>query len=114
GKAIILQGFGADSLFYVYSMPDFRFLYTWGARGEGPGEFPRGAKLDDMYYGDVDSLLIEERNTLRAYRADDAGFDPLHVRPVPRSHRFFTRSALPCGFIAERTASRQEKEVENF
>lgn len=39
-----------------------------------------------MYYGDVDSLLIEERNTLRAYRADDAGFELLHERPVPRAN----------------------------
>lgn len=113
-KAIILQGFGADSLFYVYSMPDFRFLYTWGARGEGPGEFPRGAKLDDMYYGDVDSLLIEERNTLRAYRADDAGFELLHERPVPRSKLFVTRYSLPYGFTGERKAPSQEKEVEYF
>lgn len=28
-----------DTVFYVYSLPDFQLCYTFGRRGEGPGEF---------------------------------------------------------------------------
>ena len=29
-----------EDIFYVYKLPGFEFMYTWGKRGSGPGEFP--------------------------------------------------------------------------
>lgn len=37
GKAVV-QSDGTDTVYYVYSLPDFRYLYAGGTKGEGPEE----------------------------------------------------------------------------
>lgn len=37
GKAVI-QSSGTDTMYYVYSLPDFRYMYAGGTKGEGPEE----------------------------------------------------------------------------
>ena len=38
GKAIIFSP-KSDSVFYVYRLPDFKYLYSFGSKGEGPEDF---------------------------------------------------------------------------
>ena len=56
GKAIV-QAQGTDSLFYVYRLPDFRFLYTWGRRGDGPGEFA-AVTIANAWDGDTGEVML--------------------------------------------------------
>ena len=39
GKMIVPSS-GTDTIFYVYALPDFRYLYSGVVRGEGPGDLP--------------------------------------------------------------------------
>lgn len=38
-NAVAVKTPDAD-MFYVYKLPGFEFMYSWGKRGDGPGEFP--------------------------------------------------------------------------
>lgn len=41
GDKAVVMGDGSDNLFYVYGLPDFKFLYSTGKSGEGPDDFGR-------------------------------------------------------------------------
>lgn len=41
GDKVVVMGGGSEDLFYVYGMPDFKFLYSTGKSGEGPDDFGR-------------------------------------------------------------------------
>lgn len=113
GKAVV-QTLRMDSLFYVYSLPDFRFLYAWGRRGNGPGEILPTQMLN-AFDGDTDSLVLRftAPATFRTYRVGQEAFtatDTLAVRSDGRG--FSLRRPFPHGFVGDiRIKNKEEKEV---
>ena len=113
GKAVV-QTLRMDSLFYVYSLPDFRFLYAWGRMGNGPGEMLPTQMLN-AFDGDTDSLVLRftAPATFRTYRVGQEAFtatDTLAVRSDGRG--FSLRRPFPHGFVGDiRIKNKEEKEV---
>ncbi len=113
GKAVV-QTLRMDSLFYVYSLPDFRFLYAWGRRGNGPGEMLPTQMLN-AFDGDTDSLVLRftAPATFRTYRVGQEAFtatDTLAIRSDGRG--FSLRRPFPHGFVGDiQVKDREEKEV---
>ena len=100
GKAVV-QSDMTDSLFYVYSLPDFRFLYTWGRRGEGPGEFA-AVTVVNARDGDTGALMLEDyrRKSIRAFAVGDSSFIPQDILPTFPDEKAFTDDRpLPGGFL---------------
>lgn len=101
GKAVV-QSRATDSLFYVYSLPDFRFLYTWGRRGNGPGEFTSAVTIATARDGDTGELWLQDYGTqkllgistgdLSIYRRDTCS-----THPDKKNHS--DDRPLPGGFI---------------
>lgn len=62
GMAILHNLPEKDTLFYVYSLPDFRFLYKWGRVGQGPDEFINPSFIpsvgDDIYISTWQSTCL--------------------------------------------------------
>lgn len=55
----VLTSRGTDSVFYVYSLPDFSFKYMYGTKGQGPGEFPEYVSLANDDSGDTGCFAIK-------------------------------------------------------
>lgn len=101
GKAVV-QSRTTDSLFYVYNLPDFRFLYTWGRRGNGPGEFTSSVTIASAWDGDTGELWLQDYGTqkllgvsagdLSLYRQDTCSV-------YPDKKNYSDDRLLPGGFL---------------
>ena len=101
GKAVVVSE-NTDSVFYVYRLPDFRFLYTWGRRGSGPGEFPNQVRFVDGDDGDTGMLTtVNGRN--KSFDAFEAGGREMALKKTSSMFResvFLDDRPLPCGWMA--------------
>jgi hypothetical protein len=69
-KAVILDN-GKESLFKVFSLPDFSLLYSFGKQGEGPDEFSFVSANSLQKRGD--DLVVISGTTLRKIRMEEEG-----------------------------------------
>lgn len=99
----VVQSAGTDSVFYVYSLPDFRFLYTWGSWGEGPDEF-MGVSLANASYGDTGEIVLYDsrRKSFRTFGVTDGPWEQTDSVPLPSVRASFNLlRALPHRFVGE-------------
>lgn len=73
-KAVVMSA-GSEDLFYVYGLPDFKFLYSTGKSGEGPDDFGRckflnGDATDGVLYVDEFSKRLA-----KFFSVDDNNFN---------------------------------------
>lgn len=68
GKAVI-QSDGTDTVYYVYSLPDFRYLYAGGTKGEGPEELGSPYMLGDNPYMKTFWIVDWSKGTLTDFQA---------------------------------------------
>ena len=73
-KAVVMSA-GSEDLFYVYGLPDFKFLYSTGKSGEGPDDFGRCKFLN----GDATEgvLYVDEfsKRLAKFFSVDDNNFN---------------------------------------
>lgn len=84
GDKVVVQSIKTDSLFFVYGLPDFRFLYSTGSKGEGPDDFAYPMK---MSVTPSEKLLISSQGKLKNtfVRVTDTGFVMEKQLPMPPS-----------------------------
>lgn len=63
GKAVV-QSDGTDTVYYMYSLPDFRYMYAGGTKGEGPDDFgacgfeDSDVRMPDVYVNEYSKYRI--------------------------------------------------------
>ena len=111
GKAIV-QAQGTDSLFYVYRLPDFRFLYTWGRRGDGPGEFA-AVTIANAWDGDTGEVMLQDfrSNALKVFSVGDTTWVQDTLPSFPDSKVFSDDRPLAGEFLGtKKLADGREEE----
>lgn len=107
GKAVVVSE-STDSVFYVYSLPDFGFLYAWGHRGGGPGEFPNYVRFVDSADGDTGSLTLENYRG-KTFDAFEAGDREMTLKKTsstfPDQTTFLESRPLPSGWLTTKRVS---------
>ena len=108
GKAVV-QSQNTDSVFYVFSLPDFRFLYTWGRRGMGPGEFS-AVTISDAWDGDTGGLCLQDfrARQLLGINVGDLSFYRQDTCAYP-DRNFSDSRLLPGGFIGTKKISTDDR-----
>lgn len=100
GKAVVVSE-DTDSVFYVYSLPDFGFLYAWGRRGGGPGEFPNYVRFVDGADGDTGALTVENYRG-KTFDAFEVGEREMALKKTsstfPDQTTFLESRPLPSGW----------------
>ena len=105
GKAVV-RSQSTDSVFYVYSLPDFRFLYTWGRRGQGPGEFSL-VSIVNAWDGDTGELWLQDFRS-RQFLGMNVGTVSLYRQDTclyPDMKDFSESRPLSGGFIGTKKVS---------
>ena len=111
GKAIV-QAQGTDSLFYVYRLPDFRFLYAWGRRGDGPGEFA-AVTIANAWDGDTGEVMLQDfrSNALKVFSVGDTTWVQTDTLPsFPDSKVFSDDRPLAGGFLGTKKLAEGREE----
>ncbi|MDD4820814.1 MAG: hypothetical protein PHD21_08280, partial [Flavobacteriales bacterium] len=73
GKAVVVSP-QTDSLFYVYSLPDFQYQYMCGTKGEGPNDFSPWAGFLQSGNGDTGTLWMRNKgDDFEYYTVADKG-----------------------------------------
>ena len=72
GKCVIMSD-DTDSVFYVYSMPDFSFMYPAMTKGEGPDEIGSAYMIKHAAGYPGFSFIDYYKNNIKTYRASAAG-----------------------------------------
>ena len=73
GDVALILSEKTDTVFYAYGLPDFRFLYKQGIRGQGPDDFSYPAICpypSDSIFA-VSQIM---KNEVGLYRIDREGF----------------------------------------
>lgn len=107
GKVVVVSE-STDSVFYVYSLPDFSFLYAWGRRGSGPGEFPNYVRFVNDADGDTGTLTMENYlgKTFDAFEVGDRGMTLKKTSSTfPDQAVFLDSRPLPSGWLATKRVS---------
>ena len=111
GKAIV-QAQGTDSLFYVYRLPEFRFLYAWGRRGDGPGEFA-AVTIANAWDGDTGEVMLQDfrSNALKVFSVGDTTWVQTDTLPsFPDSKVFSDDRPLAGGFLGTKKLAEGREE----
>lgn len=107
GKAVVVSE-STDSVFYVYSLPDFSFLYAWGRRGSGPGEFPNYVRFVDGADGDTGMLTVENYRG-KTFDAFEVGDREMGLKKIsstfPDKTVFLDSRPLPSGWLVTKKVS---------
>ena len=107
GRAVVVSE-DTDSVFYVYSLPDFGFLYTWGRRGGGPGEFPNYVRFVDGTDGDTGALTVENYRG-KTFDAFEVGEREMGLKKTsstfPDQTTFLESRPLPSGWLTTKRVS---------
>lgn len=80
GKAVVFSR-RTDSLFFVYRLPEFKYLYSFGRKGEGPDEF-NYPYLRDGYLAS-DSFSVEDLSKKARIRYDLGDTSARKTETVP-------------------------------
>lgn len=101
GYAVLMSN-KTDSMFYVYSLPDFTFKYKYGTKGEGPGEFQPYSSLSNDESGDIGCFTLNnyKNKTLDFYSVGEKTIKLVREvakHSLPKS--FQTDVVMPSGMI---------------
>ena len=96
-KAVVMSA-GSEDLFYVYGLPDFKFLYSTGKSGEGPDDFGRCKFLN----GDATEgvLYVDEfsKRLAKFFSVDDNNFNNKgQIVPIKKDGVYLRERAVASG-----------------
>lgn len=78
GDKAVITSYSKDSLIYVYSLPDFRYLYTGLRAGGGPDEIANIYTSILRSYPDGTFVLEDYGSKTMVLRATDRGIEPVY------------------------------------
>ena len=96
-KAVVMSA-GSEDLFYVYGLPDFKFLYSTGKSGEGPDDFGRckflnGDATEGVLYMDESS-----KHLAKFFSVDDNNFNNKgQIVPIKKDGVYLRERAVASG-----------------
>lgn len=82
----LLRSRSTDTVFYAFSLPDFRFLYKTGVRGNGPDDFLEGNVLD---FPDARRIVVDQMMQDRVDVFDFSDQGLRKVRSLANSRMYY-------------------------
>lgn len=71
GDKAVISSPRTDSLFYVYRLPDFEYLYAFGRKGEGPYDYRSATLMADVHH--TGRLWTGDLGKAISYQLSDGG-----------------------------------------
>ena len=100
GKAVVCATPSSDNVFYVYSLPDWKFMYSTGVYGDGPNDFDTDSNIALKGNGDMGYLSLRDyrRNgQISKYAVDNRSIKMTGTIPRPKyGRKKFHIDNIPC------------------
>ena len=90
GKAVVCATPSSDNAFYVYSLPDWNLMYSYGRYGDGPNDFNTYNNIALKGNGDMGYLMLRDyrRNgQISKYAVDNSSIKKIGAMPRPKDGR---------------------------
>lgn len=102
-KALIFSPL-TEAVFYVYKLPEFRFLYSFGQKGEGPDDYSEFMRLaegnlmnDDLYVYDNGSMS----GPVSVIALSDNSYTQRRVRGVRKGFNYIVSDSVWIGYYPQ-------------
>lgn len=110
GKAIIFSP-KSDNVFYIYRLPDFKYLYSFGSKGEGPEDFRYPEFLADPGKG---RMVVSDKRHILTVALKEKGpgeVDHLKTREHLYQPKMIVNDSIVVGYDGYLT---EEKRINNY